>query len=218
MRGSDQTSGSLFSYVDLEERVPARASAAHDHARSSNEVLASLDAGFRAALRGHGAAVDRAGAAAAGLAAAGVLLGALRAAADGADRLQPAVPLVRRARHRRCRLGPFDVLEEPRPAAGRGRGGEVPGGGAAPPQGQALPVGRSLLGGRHAGRGLGQLEELPCQGRLGRAAGARTQRRARFPRRKAHQRHARERPPTPRPSSIAKATASRPSSTSWGTR
>ena len=102
------------------------------------------------------------------------------------DRLQPAVPLVRRARHRRCRLGPFGVLEEPRPAVGRGRGGEVPGGGTAPPQGRALPVGRSLLGGWHAGRGLGQLEELPCQGRIGRAAGARTQRRARFPWRKAH--------------------------------
>src|SRR5262245_14275796 len=42
----------------------------------------------------HRPAIDRAGANATGLAAAGVLLGALRAAADGADRLQPAVSLV----------------------------------------------------------------------------------------------------------------------------
>ena len=72
------------------------------------------------------------------------------------------------------------------------------------PKVEALPVGRSLLGRRHAGRGLGQHEELPRQGRLGRAAGAGAQRRARFPWREAHQRHARLAPPTPRPSSIAK--------------
>ena len=50
-------------------------------------------------------ALDRAGEAAAGLAAAGVLLGPLRAAADGAVGLQPPVPLVRRPRCRRPGLG-----------------------------------------------------------------------------------------------------------------
>src|SRR5215218_10484118 len=52
--------------------------------------------GLRAALRADGAGLDRPGEAAAGLASAGVLLGALGAAADGAAGLQHAVPLVRR--------------------------------------------------------------------------------------------------------------------------
>ena len=47
MRGTDETSGSLFSYVDLEERIPPR-----HHLRKIrqvvNEALASLDAEFEA--------------------------------------------------------------------------------------------------------------------------------------------------------------------------
>ncbi len=43
MRGSDEASGSLFSYVDLEARIPAR----HPR-RVVNEALASLDADFDA--------------------------------------------------------------------------------------------------------------------------------------------------------------------------
>jgi transposase len=47
MRGTDETSGSLFSYVDLEERIPAR------HPLRTirlmvNDALASLDAEFEA--------------------------------------------------------------------------------------------------------------------------------------------------------------------------
>ena len=42
MRGLDQTSGSLFSYVDLEARIPAK----HPLREMVNEVLASLDAEF----------------------------------------------------------------------------------------------------------------------------------------------------------------------------
>ena len=45
MRGSDEASGSLFSYVDLEERIPAR----HPLRRIRqvvNDALASLDAEF----------------------------------------------------------------------------------------------------------------------------------------------------------------------------
>ena len=47
MRGMDETSGSLFSYVDLEARIPAR----HPLCRIRqvvNEALASLDAEFAA--------------------------------------------------------------------------------------------------------------------------------------------------------------------------
>jgi transposase len=45
MRGSDQTSGSLFSYVDLEERIPAKHPLRTIRA-IVNEVLASLDGEF----------------------------------------------------------------------------------------------------------------------------------------------------------------------------
>jgi hypothetical protein len=63
MRGSDERTGTLFSYVDVEERVPA------DHPLRAirtivNEVLEGLNGEF--------ARIDRAGAAAAGVAAASV--------------------------------------------------------------------------------------------------------------------------------------------------
>ena len=47
MRGVDETSGSLFSYVDLEERIPPR----HPLRKTRqvvNDALASLDADFEA--------------------------------------------------------------------------------------------------------------------------------------------------------------------------
>ena len=47
MRGTDETSGSLFSYVDLEERIPAR-HPLRKIRRVVNEALASLDAEFEA--------------------------------------------------------------------------------------------------------------------------------------------------------------------------
>lgn len=53
MRGSDEVTGSLFSYVDLEERSPAR-----HHLRKIrsmvNETLRSLDAGFDRFYAGEG--------------------------------------------------------------------------------------------------------------------------------------------------------------------
>ena len=55
---------------------------------------------LRGALFGHGAAVGAAGEVAAGDAVAGLLFAALGATVDGADRVRPAVPLVRRYRHR----------------------------------------------------------------------------------------------------------------------
>ena len=47
MRGSDETSGSLFSYVDLEERIPAR-HPLRTIRQVVNDALASLDAEFAA--------------------------------------------------------------------------------------------------------------------------------------------------------------------------
>ena len=95
MRGSDQRTGELFSYVDLEKRVPAK----HPLrlVRSVvNEVLAALDGDFSEAYADGGRpsiAPERLLRA--------LLLQAfysdpLGAAADGAARLQPALPLVRR--------------------------------------------------------------------------------------------------------------------------
>ncbi|HEY5756736.1 MAG TPA: transposase, partial [Steroidobacter sp.] len=53
MRGSDATSGSLFSYVDVEDRIPSM------HPLRTirtivNEVLAALDAEFEALYEGTG--------------------------------------------------------------------------------------------------------------------------------------------------------------------
>lgn len=47
MRGTDNASGSLFSYVDLEDRVPAR-HPLRKVRQVVNEALASLDAEFEA--------------------------------------------------------------------------------------------------------------------------------------------------------------------------
>ncbi len=47
MRGTDETSGSLFSYVDLEGRIPAR-HPLRKIRQVVNDALASLDAAFEA--------------------------------------------------------------------------------------------------------------------------------------------------------------------------
>ena len=104
MRGPDRRTEGLFSYVSCESRVPA------DHPLRAilpvaDAALAALIGRVPAALRAERPALDPAGEAAAGAAAAGVLLGPLGAAADGAARLQPAVPLVRRPGRRRRRSG-----------------------------------------------------------------------------------------------------------------
>ncbi|AHD00047.1 transposase ISMca1 [Leisingera methylohalidivorans DSM 14336] len=47
MRGTDEASGSLFSYAGLEERIPAR-HPLRKIRQVVNDALASLDAGFEA--------------------------------------------------------------------------------------------------------------------------------------------------------------------------
>ena len=69
MRGTDETSGSLFSYVDLEARIPAR-HPLRKIRQVVNEALASL---------------DPAGTADPGELDPDPVLGPLRAAVDGAD-------------------------------------------------------------------------------------------------------------------------------------
>ena len=94
MRGDDEQSGHLFSYLSPEQRVPA------DHPlrairQMTDAALAPAVAALRAALCADRPPVDSARAAAARVAAAGAVHDSQRAAADGAAGVQPAVSLVR---------------------------------------------------------------------------------------------------------------------------
>ena len=99
MRGGDERSGELFSYVDLEKRVRA------DHPLRAiraivNEALAALEREFAALYAPIGRPSIPPEKLLAGDAVAGVLLDPLGAAADGAAGVRSAVPLVRRDRRR----------------------------------------------------------------------------------------------------------------------
>ena len=91
MRGSDDRTGKLFSYVDLEARVRT------DHPL---RVIKSIVNEVRFALFTDRAPFDPSGEAVAGDAVAGVLFDPLGATADGAAGVRSSVPLVRRARRR----------------------------------------------------------------------------------------------------------------------
>ncbi len=181
-----------------------------DRGRGAGDVVA----GVRAALFDAGPAVDRAGAAAAGAVAAGVLRHPLGAPADGAAGLQPAVPLVRRAVDGRAGVGRDGLFEEPGSAGGRRDHGMLPAGGAAQRAGAGAAVGRSLLGRRHADRCLGVDEELPGQGRQRRRRAAGAMPSATFAATSARTRAMRRRR-TPTPGSTARATGSRAVCASW---
>ena len=165
MRGSDVRTGELFSYVDLEERVPG------NHPlrvirRIVNEVLAALDGEFEKLYAARRATFDCARAAAAGAFVAGVLHHPLGAAVDGAIALQSALSLVRRSRGGRSGVGADGVHEEPGPAAGGRCGAQVSGRTSRPQGGAGIAFGRTLLGRRHAGCGVGFDEELRGEGRF----------------------------------------------------
>ena len=180
MRGSDQRSGELFSYVDIEARVPAR------HPLRAirsivNDVLASLDrssTSFTPTRDGSSIPPEWLLRAAS---AAGVLHDPLRAVLMeqldynllyrwfvglGVD---DAVWDHSVFSKNRDRLLEADVAAQ------------VLGCGARPPVSEAALVRRALLGRRYADRGVGLSEELPRQGRSRRAAVAGPQWRAGFP-------------------------------------
>ena len=217
MRGSDERTGELFSYVDLEKRVPAK----HPLRLVRvvvNEVLAALDSDFSKAYADSGRPsipperLLRA-----------LLLQAfytIRSERQLMEQLdynllyrwfvglgvdEPVwVPTV--FTKNRDRLLEADVarkflaelMDHQRAAR--------------------AAVGRALLGRRHADRGLGLDEELQGEGRLERSARLRaamasaisTARSAATPRM--------PRPRIPRRSSIARDAARKPSSASWATR
>src|SRR5207245_6487732 len=96
MRGSDLRTGELFSYVDLEQRVP------ESHPLRLircivNQVLAALDGEFWEAVCGRRATLDRPRAAAASTSVAGVLQHPFGAPVDGTVTLQSALSLVCRS-------------------------------------------------------------------------------------------------------------------------
>src|SRR5271157_2597725 len=130
MRGNDEQQGAVFSYLNPEERIPADPSVAADSRHDGSGAEGVMGA-FRGAVRAAGASVDSSGEAVAGAVAAGSVFPAQRAATDGADELQPVVPLVRGLESGRCSLGCDGVHEKPgaddarrslRTLAGRGVG------------------------------------------------------------------------------------------------
>ena len=188
MRGPDAASGALFSYVDMEARVPAT------HPLRTirtivNEVLTALDTEFEALYEG----IGRQSVAPERLLRASLLQAfySVRSERQLMEQINynllfrwfvglgidDAVWIIRRSRNpgavarRRCRC-------------------QVPRSRSASSQGHALFVGRALFGRRHAGGSLGLAQEFPRQGRFRRATRARAQRRAAFPQREAQQRDA----------------------------
>jgi hypothetical protein len=162
MRGTDKRSGELFSYVDLEQRVRT------DHPlRVIREVvstaLAALSGDFAGLYSGMGRPSIPPE----------MLLRAM---------LLQAFYSIRSERQLMERLefdllfrwfvglgvdepvGSFELLEEPRPAAGWRHRGQVPGRGGGPAAGEAAAVKRALLGRRDLDRGVGVAEELQAEG------------------------------------------------------
>ena len=95
MRGSDERTGELFSYVDIEERVPKNLPLRLIR-RLVNEVLAQLDGEFAKLYADDGRSLDCAGATAAGAVAAGVLHHPLGTAADDGTAANVSYETVRR--------------------------------------------------------------------------------------------------------------------------
>ena len=164
MRGSDERSGWLFSYVDLEARVrpdhPLRTIQA-----IANAALADLTSEFAALypprLGRPSIAPER------------LLRAMLLQAFYGIRSERQLMERMEFDLLFRWFVGlgvddpvwdHSELLEEPRPAAGGRDRGEVPGRGAGPAEGEASAVERSLLGGRHALGGVGIDQELPAQG------------------------------------------------------
>src|SRR5450432_4205171 len=116
MRGEDQRSEVLFSYVRLESRIPA-----DDPLRA---IRALVDEALTGLSRDFNKLYARDGRpsippAVAGAAAASVLHGALGTAVDGAAQLQSVVPVVRRSLGGRSGVECDGVLQEPGSAARR---------------------------------------------------------------------------------------------------
>lgn len=186
MRGGDDRTDGLFSYVSCEAGVPATLPLRPIRALV-DEALAVLSPDFE----GLYSKIGRPSILPEKLLRALLLqtfFDPLGTSVDGAAGLQPVVPLVCRSVGGRAGVGCDDVQQEPRPAAGWRGCAEVLGGGCGAGAPARPAVGRSLFRGRDADRGLGVDQELPPQGRRRRAAGVGAQLGAELPRREAVQR------------------------------
>src|SRR5438046_221480 len=190
MRGRDDRADGLFSYVRLEERIPA------DHPlravrRLADEALAALNGRFE----GLYSSMGRPSIPPEMLLRATLLQAFFSVRSermlDGTDRLQSIVPLVRRPADGCGGLAPDGVHPQPRPVARGGRGTRVPGGIVGSAAGQGASVERTLLRRRHTDRSLGLDEELPAERRLGGAARTGAQWRSQLPQGEALERDAR---------------------------
>ena len=115
MRGEDLTSGALFSYVDVEARIPAQ-HPLRAMRRLTNASLAELDVRFSALYEG----IGRPSIPPERLLRASLLLLFYSSRPSGTGRtagVRHAVSLVRRAYDRRKGVRRLDLLEEPRPPA-----------------------------------------------------------------------------------------------------
>ena len=189
MRGSDECSGALFSYVDLEARVPPRHPLRTIRA-VVNAALAGLSPGFHEFY----ARIGRPS-----IPPEQLLRGSCcrrstrsgRSASSWSDWTSISCFAGSSGWDRRPGVEPFDLLEEPgSPARGRYRH-RIPGPGARSAAGPPPAVERALQRRWQPGRGVGVDEELSTQGQAGRPAERRPQRHARLPRRAAHQRQPR---------------------------
>src|SRR5262249_1874357 len=137
--------------------------------------LARALAGVRPPVLEGRPALDSTGAAAADVVAAGPLYDPQRATADGATRLQSALPLVCWLEYGRLDLGRDDLHQEsPTPARRRHRAGVLCAGGG-PGARAALVVGGTLHRRRDTAGGVGRAEELSSAGeRPGRPAAGRS--------------------------------------------
>jgi hypothetical protein len=164
MRGTDEKSGSLFSYVDLEDRIPVK-HPLRKIRQVVNDALASLDAEFEALYTDFG----RPSIPPERLIRASLIqiLFSVRSERQLMEQMQynllfrwfvglgiddPG-------------LGADGVHQEPRPAADHRDVAQGDGGDPGPSRGRAAAVGRAFLGRWHAGKGLGLDEELPAEGR-----------------------------------------------------
>src|SRR5438093_1079563 len=98
----------------------------------------------RCHVRNDGPAIDSAREAAARPVASDAVLDSQRAAADGRDRLQRTVPLVRGNEYGRRGLGCHHLHQEPRPPVGRRRGSRVSDACSPPSSGKGPGFGRAL--------------------------------------------------------------------------
>src|ERR1700678_239341 len=172
MRGEDRTSGTLFSFVDVEARIaanhPLRAMR-----RLTNVALTELDARFSALYEGIGRPSIPPERLLRAVLFAASLFDPLGAATGRTAGVRHAVSLVRRAVDRRKGFRRLDFLQEPRPLSHARDRARVSVFHSRPAGGEGASERRAFFGRWNAAESLGVDEELPSEERLGRRPGDR---------------------------------------------